>query len=435
MRKAPADARHGRAARAARAAEQTALERRNHPPADRTGPARRPREVQGDDGVHFEATVVAEAFRGKLPLARHRMVYATLGERMGGEIHALALRTLTPEEAGADRSGAISAADAPNLPSRPRFTNLAKSDRPEHPCRRSLSRRRTAERRSPDLRRQERRAADPVRDAAGRRAGRDRQRAAPARRGDHGQAARRAGRAASRIDEGTLGKGRASPSIRRTVNSHVAPYELVKTMRASILVLGPLLARYGQAEVSLPGGCAIGSRPVDQHIKGLQALGAEITRRERLHQGAAQRPPEGRALRVRHGHRHRHRERADGGGARRRHHACWRTRAMEPEVVDLADCLIAMGAKIEGAGSARIVVHGVERLHGGRYDVLPDRIETGTFLVAAAMTGGRVTARRSRADTLDAVLDKLERGRRAHQHRRRPHHARHARHAARARST
>jgi UDP-N-acetylglucosamine 1-carboxyvinyltransferase len=213
------------------------------------------------------------------------------------------------------------------------------------------------------------------------------------------------------IDEGTLGgdgngSGRGGMVIDpTTVHSHVAPYELVRTMRASVLVLGPLLAKYGAAEVSLPGGCAIGSRPVDLHIKGLQALGAEISvengyikaqaRRLRgarvvfdmVSVGATENVLMAAVL-------------ADGTSV-------LENAAMEPEIVDLADCLIALGADIEGAGSNRIVVRGVERLHGGRHDVLPDRIETGTFLVAAAMTGGHVTARRARPGTLDAVLDKL----------------------------
>ncbi|HEX7803373.1 MAG TPA: UDP-N-acetylglucosamine 1-carboxyvinyltransferase [Pseudoxanthomonas sp.] len=207
------------------------------------------------------------------------------------------------------------------------------------------------------------------------------------------------------IDEGTLSKGSSITVDPRSVNQHVAPYELVKTMRASILVLGPLLAKYGAAEVSLPGGCAIGSRPVDQHIKGLQALGAEITVENGFIKASAKRLKGARyvfdmvsvtgtenvlmaaAL-------------ADGT-------TVLENAAMEPEVTDLADCLIALGADIEGAGTSRIVVRGVERLSGGRHAVLPDRIETGTFLVAAAMTGGRIVARRARGDTLDAVLDKL----------------------------
>ncbi|PZO64320.1 MAG: UDP-N-acetylglucosamine 1-carboxyvinyltransferase [Pseudoxanthomonas suwonensis] len=193
----------------------------------------------------------------------------------------------------------------------------------------------------------------------------------------------------------------------RPVHSHVASYELVKTMRASVLVLGPLLARFGDAEVSLPGGCAIGSRPVDQHLKGLEALGARIE--------------------VEHGFI---RARVDGrlrGGrvvfdmvsvgatenvlmaaALANGTSVLENAAMEPEIVDLAQCLQTMGAHIEGAGTGRIVVEGVQRLHGGEHCVLPDRIETGTFLVAAAMTGGRITATGARAHTLDAVLDKLQ---------------------------
>jgi UDP-N-acetylglucosamine 1-carboxyvinyltransferase len=189
------------------------------------------------------------------------------------------------------------------------------------------------------------------------------------------------------------------------VNSHVAPYELVKTMRASVLVLGPLLARYGAAEVSLPGGCAIGSRPVDQHIKGMQALGARIT--------------------VEHGFIKASAARLRGGNVSFDIVSVGATEnvlmaatladgttvidnaAKEPEIVDLADCLVAMGADIEGAGTDRIVVRGVERLHGGSHRVVADRIETGTFLVAAAMTGGCVTATHARPGTLDAVLDKL----------------------------
>jgi UDP-N-acetylglucosamine 1-carboxyvinyltransferase len=191
----------------------------------------------------------------------------------------------------------------------------------------------------------------------------------------------------------------------RSVRSHVAPYELVRTMRASVLVLGPLLAKFGAAEVSLPGGCAIGSRPVDLHLNGLRALGAEIAvengyivaRAERLRGarhvfdmvsvGATENVLMAAVL-------------AEG-------RTVLENAAMEPEIVDLADCLNTLGANVSGAGTGRIVVEGVERLHGGRHAVLPDRIETGTFLVAAAMTGGRVTATHARPDTLDAVLDKL----------------------------
>ncbi|MEJ2059677.1 MAG: UDP-N-acetylglucosamine 1-carboxyvinyltransferase [Gammaproteobacteria bacterium] len=191
----------------------------------------------------------------------------------------------------------------------------------------------------------------------------------------------------------------------RTINSFRAPYELVKTMRASILVLGPLLARYGRAEVSLPGGCAIGSRPVDLHIRGLQAMGADIkvengyiiaeakrlkgerivmdlvsvTGTENLMMAAAL---------------------ADG-------RTVIENAAREPEVIDLARCLNAMGADVKGAGTDTIVIDGVEHLMGCQYDVLPDRIETGTFLVAAAMTGGQVRVRHADPSLLDSVLQKL----------------------------
>ncbi|BDU17681.1 UDP-N-acetylglucosamine 1-carboxyvinyltransferase [Lysobacter auxotrophicus] len=209
------------------------------------------------------------------------------------------------------------------------------------------------------------------------------------------------------VDEGTLGRGRGMVIDPTTVHSHVAPYELVKTMRASVLVLGPLLAKYGAAEVSLPGGCAIGSRPVDQHIKGLQALGADIS----VENGYIKARRNGRLKGARFvfdmvtvtGT-----ENVLMAAALAEGTSVLENAAMEPEIVDLADCLNALGANIEHAGSGRIIVHGVERLHGGNHHVLPDRIETGTFLVAAAMTGGRVTVRSARPDTLDAVIDKLK---------------------------
>jgi len=190
------------------------------------------------------------------------------------------------------------------------------------------------------------------------------------------------------------------------VTNTVAPYELVKTMRASILVLGPLLARFGHAEVALPGGCAIGSRPVDQHIRGLQALGANVVVEAGFIKASAKRLKGARYVF----------EVVTVTGTENVMMAATLASgvtvlencAQEPEVVDLAHCLNAMGAHVEGAGTSRITIYGVERLHGGRYDVLPDRIETGTFLVAGAITGGRVLAKRTRADTMDAVLIKLE---------------------------
>lgn len=185
----------------------------------------------------------------------------------------------------------------------------------------------------------------------------------------------------------------------------VAPYEMVKTMRAAILVLGPMLARAGAARVSLPGGCAIGLRPVDQHIKGLQAMGAEID--------------------IEHGYIHANAKRLNGAhivmdivtvtGTENLMMAATlaegvtvlENAAREPEVLDLANCLIAMGAKIHGVGSDVITIEGVEKLHGATYRVMADRIETGTFLVAAAASGGEIRLLGTRSDTLDAVLDKL----------------------------
>ncbi len=189
------------------------------------------------------------------------------------------------------------------------------------------------------------------------------------------------------------------------INQPEAPYELVKTMRAAILVLGPLLARCGEAKVSLPGGCAIGSRPVDQHIKGLRAMGAEIN--------------------VEHGYILAKASRLRGArittdmvtvtgtenllmaATLAEGETVLENAAQEPEVHDLAEMLIKMGAKIEGHGSSRIHIQGVAQLHGAVHRVIPDRIETGTFLCAVAAAGGEVVLHRTRADHLDAVLEKL----------------------------
>lgn len=185
-----------------------------------------------------------------------------------------------------------------------------------------------------------------------------------------------------------------------------APYDLVKTMRASILVLGPLVARFGHAEVSLPGGCAIGTRPVDLHIKGLEALGAEITVENGYIKAKAKRLKGARILldlvTVT------GTENIMMAAALAQGTTIIENAAQEPEVVDLANFLIEMGAQIEGAGSNTIIVHGVDTLRGCHYDVLPDRIETGTFLIAGAISGGRVLLKRTRPKTLDAVLQKLE---------------------------
>ena len=191
----------------------------------------------------------------------------------------------------------------------------------------------------------------------------------------------------------------------RRIDWPLAPYELVKTMRASILALGPLVARCGEARVSLPGGCAIGLRPVDQHVKGLQAMGAEID--------------------LEHGYISARTSRLAGvrfvfdvvtvtgtenllmAATLARGTTVLENAAREPEVVDLAECLTAMGARIVGAGTDRIVIEGVERLHGATHRVMPDRIETGTFLAAVAAAGGDATLTGTRADTLEAVIDKL----------------------------
>jgi len=189
------------------------------------------------------------------------------------------------------------------------------------------------------------------------------------------------------------------------IDERVAPYELVKTMRASILVLGPLLARFGEARVSLPGGCAIGQRPVDQHIKGLEALGADI--------------------RIERGYIHARASRLKGArivmdlvtvtgtenlmmaAALAEGRTVIENAALEPEVIDLALCLNAMGAQVRGAGSEVITIEGVDELHGTDYRVMPDRIETGTFLAAAAATGGNIKLMGARADILESVITKL----------------------------
>jgi UDP-N-acetylglucosamine 1-carboxyvinyltransferase len=204
-------------------------------------------------------------------------------------------------------------------------------------------------------------------------------------------------RSAERGDEVLLDAGR--------LTTPEAPYDLVKTMRAAILALGPLLARFGEATVSLPGGCAIGSRPVDQHIRGLQAMGAQITVEHGYIIAKAGRLKGARittdmvtvtgtenllmAATL-----------ADG-------ETVLENAAQEPEIPDLAEMLIAMGARIEGHGTSRIRVRGVERLHGVQHRIVPDRIEAGTFLCAVAAAGGDVTLRDARAEHLDAVIDKL----------------------------
>ena len=188
-----------------------------------------------------------------------------------------------------------------------------------------------------------------------------------------------------------------------------APYELVKTMRASVLVLGPLLARFGRAKVSLPGGCAIGSRPVDQHIKGLQAMGAEITVEHGYMLASL---PLGHK-RLRGAHITTDMVTVTGtenflmAACLAEGQTVLENAAMEPEITDLAEMLIAMGARIQGHGTSRIVIDGVERLHGCEHRVVADRIEAGTFLCAVAATGGEAFLQHARADHLGAVIDKL----------------------------
>ncbi len=190
-----------------------------------------------------------------------------------------------------------------------------------------------------------------------------------------------------------------------SIRECVAPYELVKTMRASILVLGPLVARFGQADVSLPGGCAIGARPVNIHVDGLEQLGAEIRIENGYIKARAKRLKGARLVL----------ETVTVTGTENLMMAATlaegttfiENAAREPEVIDLANFLVAMGARIRGAGTDTIVVEGVARLHGGSYEVLPDRIEAGTYLVAGAITRGRVKVRGVRPGHLDAVLQKL----------------------------
>ncbi len=192
-----------------------------------------------------------------------------------------------------------------------------------------------------------------------------------------------------------------------TIKEFNAPYELVRTMRASILVLGPMLAHFGEANVSLPGGCAIGSRPVDIHLKGLEAMGADI----RVENGYVHAKVDGRLKGA-----HLVLETVTVGGTENLMMAATladgetiiENAAREPEVVDLANCLISMGANIEGAGTDKITINGVPRLSGTHYQVIPDRIETGTYLVAAAATRGRVLVKDAKPDNIDAILSKLE---------------------------
>ncbi|MCC2624817.1 MAG: murA [Burkholderiales bacterium] len=189
------------------------------------------------------------------------------------------------------------------------------------------------------------------------------------------------------------------------INNYTAPYELVKTMRASILVLGPLLARFGEANVSLPGGCAIGARPVDQHIKGLEQMGAQINIEHGFIKATAGRLKGARIVM----------DMVTVTGTENLLMAAVLAKgttvlencAREPEVTDLAECLIKMGAQIEGIGTDTLVIHGVDKLHAANHAVVADRIEAGTYAVAAAMTCGDLTLTNARPDTMGAIIDKL----------------------------
>ena len=214
---------------------------------------------------------------------------------------------------------------------------------------------------------------------------------------------RNMGVTAERADDGTV------RIDARALSTPEAPYELVKTMRASVLALGPLLARFGEATVSLPGGCAIGSRPVDQHIKGLTAMGAEIVVE---HGYMIAKLPAG-WTRLKGARITTDMVTVTGtenflmAAALAEGETVLENAAQEPEISDLAEMLIAMGAKIEGHGTSRIRIQGVEKLHGCTHQVVADRIEAGTFLCAVAATGGDVVLRHGRADHLDAVIEKL----------------------------
>jgi UDP-N-acetylglucosamine 1-carboxyvinyltransferase len=191
----------------------------------------------------------------------------------------------------------------------------------------------------------------------------------------------------------------------RNINNFMAHYDLVKQMRASVLVLGPLVARFGEALVSLPGGCAIGARPVDQHIKGLEAMGAQISIESGYIKATAKRLQGTRIIM----------DVVTVGGTENLLMAAVLAEgttilencACEPEVTDLANCLIAMGAKVSGVGTGTLVIEGVKKLHGTQYSIIPDRIEAATYAVAAAITQGNLTLTKSRPDTMNAILHKL----------------------------
>ena len=297
--------------------------------------------VESDDNTHFAARIISAEFAGKRSLARHQLVYKALGSRMGNEIHALSIEALTPEESGALSDPWISY----------RFTGGVPL---EGEVRISGAKNATLPILAGALL-----ADDPVVVAN-----------VPHLK-DVTTTVELLGRMGATV---TIDERMRIEVEGSTVKECFAPYELVKTMRASILVLGPLVARFGRADISLPGGCAIGARPVNIHIAGLQAMGADITieggyiraRADRLH-GArlvldtvTVTGTENLMMAA---------TLADG-------ETIIENAAREPEVIDLANFLIAMGANIQGAGTDKIVIQGVKRLRGTTYDVLPDRIES-----------------------------------------------------------
>ena len=375
--------------------------------------------VESDDNVHFAAQVVSGQFSGLRPIARHQLIYKTLGALMGREIHALSIEALTPDERAGKAPGRTQAtADrryttGPQKPARSLVDKLQiNGGIPlEGEVRISGAKNATLPIVAGAIL-----ADGPV----------------TIRNVPHLQDV------TTMIE--LLGRMGVSVTIDEKMQIEIdgsttrecfAPYELVKTMRASILVLGPLLARFGKADVSLPGGCAIGARPVNIHVAGLQAMGAEIN-------------IEGGYIRARAGRLKGARlnlETVTVTGTENLMMAATladgetiiENAAREPEVVDLAKFLIAMGAKIQGAGTGKIVIQGVEKLRATSYEVQPDRIEAGTYLVAGAITSGFVRAKNVDPEPSRGGHRETHRGGREGGHRPQLDRGRHARQAAEVR--
>jgi len=349
-------------------------------------------QVDGD-GHHFEAVIVCAEFEGKRPIARHQMVYAVLGDRMKAEIHALSIENINADRVGREQivgRQSIDVGQSPENLSRWIVFRIlggaplsgevrisgAKNAALPILCASLLTSEPLVLSNIPRLR-------------------------------DVSTMKKLLVQMGSRIElTETQSDGQEAWALTSDAMTHLqAPYELVKTMRASVLVLGPMLARFGEALVSLPGGCAIGQRPVDQHIKGLAAMGADIQIEHGYIKAQAKRLRGARIVT----------DMVTVTGTENLMMAAVLAEgttvldnaAREPEVVDLANCLIAMGARIEGAGSDRIVIHGVDRLHGARYPVMADRIEAGTFICAVAATGGDVLVRQANSAMMGATLEKL----------------------------